>query len=71
MLKFAQRFVMYSVSVVIIQGPKKSNAANTPTILGMNVSVCSWMDVTVWKMLTSRPIDKETRSNGNDVISNV
>ena len=29
-------------------------------ILGMNDRLCSWMEVTAWKMLTTRPMTRPT-----------
>ena len=71
MLKLDHNSVMYSVRTVSIHGPKNISAANTPTIFGMKVSVCSWIDVTVWKILIIRPIRRDTSNNGNDVINRV
>ena len=33
-------------------------------IFGTKVSVCSWMEVTVWKILTIRPTHKDTNNSG-------
>ena len=38
-----------------IHGPKISIATNTAMIFGMNASVCSWIDVVAWNMLTIKP----------------
>ena len=36
--------------------------------LGMNVSVCSWIDVTAWKIETSRPTVSPATRNGIETL---
>jgi hypothetical protein len=55
---------MYSERFVRIHEPNSISPKNTQIIFGTNVSVCSCMDVTVWKILTTSPTTSETRSSG-------
>ncbi len=50
-LKSDHNLVIKSVILFSIHAPKRSIPANTPRIFGTKVSVCSWIDVTVWKIL--------------------
>ena len=50
-----------------IQCPKIISVTNTDTIFGTKVSVCSWNEVAVWKILMIRPITSETKRTGADV----
>ena len=47
-----------------IHGPRRTMIAATPTILGMNDRLCSWICVMAWKMLTTSPITSPTSSSG-------
>ncbi len=49
-----------------IHGPKIKIATNTAIIFGMNASVCSWIDVVAWKILTIKPTIKPSPSIGAD-----
>src|ERR1019366_340934 len=40
-----------------------------PTILGISVRLCSWIWVTAWKMLMTRPITRPTSSSGPAIFS--
>ena len=38
-------------------------------IFGIRLRLCSWICVTAWKMLTSRPIDERASSSGPPTFS--
>src|SRR5581483_1842127 len=44
-------------------------SAATPTIFGMNERLCSWIEVTAWKMLTSRPMISPSSRTGPAILS--
>jgi hypothetical protein len=67
--KFSHNSTMYVVILLSIQCPMSIRQTNIPTIFGTNVSVCSWMEVTVWKILTAKPMTRDTRRGGAAVLS--
>jgi len=40
-------------------------------IFGTNVSVCSWIDVTVWKIDTIRPTASDTKRSGAETVMTI
>lgn len=58
--------VTNSIINLNIHGPKIKIATNTAMIFGMNASVCSWIDVVAWKMLTIKPTISPSPSIGAD-----
>src|SRR5579875_1794810 len=52
------------MSLVSIQGPKRTSAATVAAIFGMKVSVISWIWVSAWKTLTARPATSPKSSTG-------
>src|ERR1700733_14416615 len=41
----------------------------TPTIFGMNERLCSWIEVTAWKMLTRSPMIRPSSRIGPAILS--
>ncbi len=62
--KFWNKLIVYSFSVVSINVPKRIREAKTAKILGTNASVGSWIDVTVWNILTTTPTTSPIKSGG-------
>ena len=50
--------------VFIIQGKKITSATTTATIFGINVRVCSWIEVAVWTMLIATPTTSPASNMG-------
>jgi hypothetical protein len=50
-----------------MKGPNKTRLRSTATIFGTNARVGSWIDVTVWKTLTSKPTARPVRSGGAEL----
>src|SRR5919199_303299 len=46
-----------------------TSTAAVARIFGMKVSVCSWICVTAWKTLTTRPTARPTSSSGRPTFS--
>ncbi len=55
--------------MVIIHGPAMVNTTTAATSLGTKASVASWICVTAWKMLTTRPTAITTPSTGSEIVS--
>ena len=68
MEKSDQRPTIYSTIIFNIQCPKIIKEINIAKIFGTKVNVCSWILVTVWKILTISPTTKETNKTGAAVI---
>ncbi len=47
---------MYATIWPSIHGPSRTITTATPTIFGMQERLCSWIWVTAWKRLTTRPM---------------
>ena len=68
MPKLDHNVVINSTILFNIQCPKSIKAKKILRIFGTKVSVCSCMEVTVWKILMIRPTTIEIKSTGNDVF---
>ena len=51
-----------------IQGNVRAKTRKIAAALGMNARTLSWMDVTVWKMLTRTPATRPASSIGSETI---
>ena len=62
--KFDQVFATKVVSVFMMNEPNTRSAIKIDRIFGTKVSVCSCMEVTVWKIEITRPTTRDMRSIG-------
>lgn len=62
---------MYSTNIVNIQGPAIANTAITAINLGTNARVASWICVTAWNRLTSRPTINAVPRTGAETIKSI
>jgi hypothetical protein len=67
--KLSHSWVIYVVILLSIQCPNIIRHTNILTTFGTKVSVCSCIDVTVWKILTANPTTKDTRRGGAAVFN--
>ena len=49
-----------------IQGARRTTHVNTAKILGMKISVCSWMEVAVWRIPIISPTVIATKRMGRE-----
>src|SRR3954447_4375904 len=64
----SKRSLVKATSVCIIQLPQISSATPTPTSLGTNARVTSWIWVSDWKSETAKPMTREVSRIGADSL---